>query len=364
MKKLSAILMLLTLLASCVGALAAPIDGETMYATQAYFMLKEDDMGVRYGVYNCAVVDIGDSDKTYFAVNTRDLDALFKTHDTTPLIAMTKADVEENNKQTYPISEVIREDGNPLALLVSYTKHDNIVKAKIADEVKYEETVYNCAEKVPAWVFNEVMIGKGIDSNDDGERYELRETTTKLDQSSITLYNADGEFVGMSYDTTKLYFAGSLEKLVKSAWTLYLIIAAGAVVLAAIVVFIIKLTGKGKTQQPKAEPEKPKQPKIVAFCNTGDMAGNEFSVGTQLTIGRDPARCDVVYPQNAPGVSGLHCRLTPMADGSVMLTDMGSSYGTFAGGEKLVPHVGRVMFDGETFELGDARNTYTIRISG
>lgn len=54
-------------------------------------------------------------------------------------------------------------------------------------------------------------------------------------------------------------------------------------------------------------------------------------------LGRDPTECNIVFDKNTPGISGRHCQV--VYDGNedrFLLTDLGSSYGTFLGnGKKL-----------------------------
>lgn len=47
-----------------------------------------------------------------------------------------------------------------------------------------------------------------------------------------------------------------------------------------------------------------------------------------LRIGRDPSKCDIVYPVDEPGISSLHCTLQ-MVEDECYLADNFSKYGTF-----------------------------------
>ena len=75
---------------------------------------------------------------------------------------------------------------------------------------------------------------------------------------------------------------------------------------------------------------------------TGSYAGQSFDLlKGKVTIGRDPAFCNIVYEKSTPGISSRHCQLSyNPGEGCFVLTDLGSSYGTFLGnGKKLAPNV-------------------------
>ena len=66
----------------------------------------------------------------------------------------------------------------------------------------------------------------------------------------------------------------------------------------------------------------------------GALAGAQFPLGKMLTLGRDPALCNVVFPPQTQGVSRRHCAVESRADG-VYVMDLGSSYGTFLNGQQI-----------------------------
>lgn len=77
-----------------------------------------------------------------------------------------------------------------------------------------------------------------------------------------------------------------------------------------------------------------------------------------LTIGRDPS-CTICLPPDARGVSRRHCRLTA-GDGALVLTDMGSSYGTFVNGRRLEANRPVTLNRGASFYVGEPANTFTV----
>lgn len=90
----------------------------------------------------------------------------------------------------------------------------------------------------------------------------------------------------------------------------------------------------------------------------GPLMGQKFALGQRLTIGRDPATCNVIFPPNTKGVSRRHCTVEKRADG-VYLTDIGSSIGTFlASGQRLIANQ-PVKING-SFYLGSPAVMFSI----
>ena len=96
---------------------------------------------------------------------------------------------------------------------------------------------------------------------------------------------------------------------------------------------------------------------------TGKYAGQSFDLaGGKVVLGRDPASCNIVFEKNTPGVSGRHCQVAYDPNGECFLiTDLGSSYGTFLGnGKKLTANVTEKLFPGDTFYLCDNANRFVV----
>lgn len=161
---------------------------------------------------------------------------------------------------------------------------------------------------------------------------------------------------------------------------LYVIIG----VLAAAVVALMFTRGKksgGKNQQqetptqryqpenPPAVPDEPTkqltvdEPKarVALECIGGALQGMTFPISSRVVFGRDPKRCSIIYPKDAKGISGVHCAAEPTADGLIILTDLGSTYGTMAGGQQLTAGKGVTLRPGDTFTLGGSENRFTVR---
>jgi len=92
----------------------------------------------------------------------------------------------------------------------------------------------------------------------------------------------------------------------------------------------------------------------------GYMDGRIYPVGGQeITFGRD-ASATVCFPANARGVSRQHCKIF-WQNGTLMLMDSGSSYGTFTQAGKLQPMKPVPVKAGDVFYIGDKKNCFKIQ---
>lgn len=156
---------------------------------------------------------------------------------------------------------------------------------------------------------------------------------------------------------------------------LYVIIG----VLAAAVVALVLTRGRkkgGKNQQEAAEtkplpPEVPDEPtqqveeaskaRVALACIGGALQGMTFPISSRVVIGRDPKHCSIIYPKDAHGISSVHCAAEPTADGQIILIDLGSTYGTMAGGQQLTAGKGVMLHPGDAFTLGGKENVFEVR---
>lgn len=156
---------------------------------------------------------------------------------------------------------------------------------------------------------------------------------------------------------------------------LYVIIG----VLAAAVVALVLTRGRKKggiNQQEAAEtkplpPEVPDEPTqqveeaskahVALACIGGALQGMTFPISSRVVIGRDPKRCSIIYPKDAHGISSVHCAAEPTADGQIILIDLGSTYGTMAGGQQLTVGKGVTLHPGDAFTLGGKENVFEVR---
>lgn len=150
-----------------------------------------------------------------------------------------------------------------------------------------------------------------------------------------------------------------------------LLIAGGAAAVVVVLAAVV-LLGKKKKPAPISQPISPTGPAVPAIgavgglrlqCLSGNFAGRRFPIEKQVRIGRDPARNDLVYPANAPGVSGVHC-VVKVEGGQLWLTDLGSSHGTYLNGRKLTANQASPLNPGDRFYLGSENEMFQITVKG
>ena len=164
-------------------------------------------------------------------------------------------------------------------------------------------------------------------------------------------------------------------------WLVYLL--AGCAVLTLI---ILANTRRGKKDEPEAQPAKPEanvtmplmddenvtvpdDPRyrggasgfVMLECTNGALRGASFPIRGRVVIGRDPSRCVIVYPRDEKGVSAVHCAVESVADDAVLVTDLGSSYGTLAGSKPLTSGMSARVRAGERIVLGGSGNEFQVR---
>ncbi len=157
---------------------------------------------------------------------------------------------------------------------------------------------------------------------------------------------------------------------VQAAATNKILIICGAavavVVIAVVVLLVVKNSKKGKKEtEPKREiaPKKTSgETEFVLVGVGGVMDKREFVVpATGLKIGRDGSRSGLVYPTEEPGISGLHCTVTP-AGNVLLVKDEGSSYGTFYDSRKIASGTVQPVKNGECFYLAEKENTFLVSV--
>jgi len=145
--------------------------------------------------------------------------------------------------------------------------------------------------------------------------------------------------------------------------------AAGAVIVAlsAVLVFVV-------LRRPARVPAAVGAPGVSAARSGGDRqrasgadpallgpGGRSTPIpASGLVIGRDPAQCTLCLPAGTKGVSRRHCQVT-VSGGALLLTDLGSSYGTFIAGQRLEPNHPVPLSKGSSFCLGSAATTFTVQ---
>ncbi|HWR23758.1 MAG TPA: trypsin-like peptidase domain-containing protein [Feifaniaceae bacterium] len=94
-------------------------------------------------------------------------------------------------------------------------------------------------------------------------------------------------------------------------------------------------------------------------CTRGALSGQAYPLSGSAVLGRDPRQCNIVFPPQTPGISGVHCEVR-VSNGAATLTDRGSSYGTFYNGAKLTPHEPVTLRPGDSFCLATPQNEFRL----
>lgn len=152
-----------------------------------------------------------------------------------------------------------------------------------------------------------------------------------------------------------------------------------AVVIAVLIFFVIFMVARDKKRekQIKAEREQymSQSRNVASYQNVqpvhgapqvvgmqGTFANNAFTVTGSMIMGRSASRCHLVYPQNTPGVSNVHCEIRYM-NGELYLVDRGSSYGTVVNNQtRLNANQPYQLHNGETFFLASPENSFIVRM--
>lgn len=96
---------------------------------------------------------------------------------------------------------------------------------------------------------------------------------------------------------------------------------------------------------------------------SGVFANQTFPLNGVMVFGRNGASCHVLFPDNTKGISRMHCKIE-MQGGRPMITDLGSSYGTYVNGLRIPQHIATPLNDGDSFYLGDQQNLFSFTMEG
>lgn len=101
---------------------------------------------------------------------------------------------------------------------------------------------------------------------------------------------------------------------------------------------------------------------VVLEGINGALKGASFPITSRVVLGRDPSRCVIIFPRDEKGISAVHCAVEPVSDDAVLVTDLGSTYGTLAGSKQLSAGMSARVQAGEHIALGGSRNEFRVRV--
>lgn len=282
-----------------------------------------------------------------------------------------------------------------------------------SNAVKMGQTAYalgypgdsSSRQTLPAYDLDDVTITKGIISNrvvPNWAAYEAFQMDVSIapGNSGGPLVDEDGQVIGinssgaidaetglslgMNYailidELTKILDQERIEYAMTGSlswvpnWFAYIFLPIGALALAGGVVLLVMTGRKGSAglaargfggqKKAAAKGRGPVGKYAVLRGVTGKYAGQKFDLlKGKVVLGRDPTACNIVFDKNAPGISGQHCQVVYDAnEDCFLITDLGSSYGTFLGnGKKLTANVAERLSAGDTFYLCDNANRFVV----
>lgn len=144
------------------------------------------------------------------------------------------------------------------------------------------------------------------------------------------------------------YTLASGERIISGGQMSGGVLAAGAAAAVILIVVIVLAVRKRKN---KSDGTGAAAALTLSAVN-GPLAGQSWPLDGPLTLGRDPG-CTVVFPPQTKGISRSHCRIE-VSGNAVLVTDLGSTYGTYAGGTKLTSNVPVAVGVGTEICLGSA----------
>ena len=138
-----------------------------------------------------------------------------------------------------------------------------------------------------------------------------------------------------------------------------------AVVVGAVAVVVLVVALAIVLKKKKQLPDGPAEPEAtdlrIQYPKSGSLPGKRYVIKGTINIGRADD-CDIIYPADAPGVSGHHCQVY-VENGMVYVKDLGSSHGTFVDGRRLSANQPVVLRVGMTVQLGSPRECFQVERS-
>lgn len=409
-KRFIAVLLSLTLLAAiCPGALAANDYAAARNGVAVVAMVAEiDDQMVIYSYGSGFFVDSDDDEVEYLITNYHVVsdhldygageEYSLEDDDGTPFTFRSHLMVFFDDSE-YTDAKVVDSDSVSDVALVKLSKPTDkreplslcLPTEDMLGQSAYAIGFPDAAESVGTssqWGVNDATITTGsisrlVKQTGTLTSYVQTDAVISPGNSGGPLVNADGAVMGVNvmgvtteYENSsrEMYYAVSTEEVVsilnrngvpykpypekkslpRQTW---LTIGAAAAVLVAIVVaLLLGRRGKGRKKSAPAG--------LFLAGTAGALAGSRYPLGGErLVMGCDPARCRVVFPEQLPGVSHVHCCVWAES-GRAYLRDLGSTYGTYVNGARLAPGQDQELTPGTTFCLGSPKECFTVTREG
>lgn len=256
-----------------------------------------------------------------------------------------------------------------------------------------------------SWGSSDVSVTSGslsrmLTSSGTGKSLIQIDCVIRHGNSGGPIVNDDGEAIGIAVsvvsdlknEDSDVYYAVNIDEVIpflkqydipysSNAMTIFgipvviLLIIAGAAIIALAVIIIVLVSSKKKTTSKSAHNNAPIQnqgsvqtpiagtvsQKVPILRSLAIQHGGmriSIQPGKQILIGTSKDNCSVIFQPGTPGVSRRHCSISwDVASGDFILTDLGSSYGTFLENkQRLAQGVPTRLRPGDKFYLGSPEN--------
>lgn len=327
----------------------------------------------------CSVIYMGEDDAT----NTRDVAVLRAAEPVPGRVALALQDSEDS----LAVGDSITVLGYPS--LSDYATSDGYLLAAVDDVTLTTGVVARLFESSSVTVDDDgtTIIGRLIQHNADtnsgnsgGPVIDENGTVVGIHTFSYSASSSGNnghyalriKYAKEALDSLDIYYEVYKPGSNAAGTVIVVVVILAAVAAVAAVLVLKKKQSVPQTESAPIPPQPvPEAQPVVANDSglrfqgmSGVFSGQRFAIGNSVKIGRDPAKCDLVYPTGTQGVSGVHCTLI-FADGQLYLKDLGSTYGTYlGGGQRLAANEPVMLNVGDQFYLGSERERFVITRRG
>lgn len=239
---------------------------------------------------------------------------------------------------------VVNSDGQAVGVAVSSVSNEEAVEVYYA--VNIDEVIpYLKQYDVP---YVEVSQGSTVETGDTLSQDPVQSGSQNADQPIV----ADSSTSGNQGVPTALW----------------IVIGVAVVAVAVVVIFLLlRKNGRKNVSPPAPIPAPPTPPQKTPILRSLAQQHNGMRIpiqGRQILIGTSETECQVVFRSGTPGVSRRHCSLSwDGASGDFILTDLGSSFGTFLENhQRLSQGVPCRLRAGDQFYLGSPENLLRVSL--
>jgi S1-C subfamily serine protease len=120
----------------------------------------------------------------------------------------------------------------------------------------------------------------------------------------------------------------------------------------------VSLVSQVTINSPVSQKQQAGMQKLQIFGVAGIYAGKKIDITGTVIFGRGN-NCNITFPPETQGVSAIHCELS-VIDGSAVIIDKKSTYGTYINGKKIAPGTVNILRHGDKFEIGSNQNAFQL----